>query len=809
MPCRESTVVRIAWYPARTQQVWRFWLEVTSKHMADANKGGSRSRRDVAAMQQRIAELERINDRLEQRVLSLEDERQRLHSIIQNTPVMVDAFDADGRIVFWNRECERVTGYCAGEIVGNVHAWELLYPDPEARHRMLQEFAERGADFRDWELELTRKDGGRRKVLWSNVSSQFPVSGWATWGVGVDVTELKDLDAKLRDSERRYHDLVENMTDVIYSTDLAGVFTSMSRSVQDIIGVEPERIVGTDLRRWVPQTELPKIEAARRRALAGERVLNELTLRDKNGNDSYFEISVAPAKVGDRIVGTQGIIRDITARRNAERALRESEEMLRALFNATTESIFLLDRTGTVLTLNETAARRFGKTVGELAGAKIADVGNDMCPAVVVEHRTQHMREVLREGRALRFEDERMGRYFDTTMFPVFDADGAVQRIAIFGKEITERKELERSLRESEERYRAVVESAGDVITVVDALGILRFMNTTAGRRLGGCPADFIGRSMWELFPKEVADKRMEHVAAAIRAERGTSSIAMTRVLGEDRWYNTTVEPLRDAEGKVIAGLVIARDIHEFKQASDELEAYRERMMRAEHLASLGTLSATLAHEMTQPLTVILLSIQNCLKDLEGTACPKTVVEDLGECLEEASNATAIVQRFRTFARRSSEKVSRKVVVHDVAQRVIRLLAESAHRRGVALETKGLETLPPIDAREKDLEQLFFALSQNAIQAADGIRPSHLCISGQENGDRIELQFRDDCCGIAPEHLDHIFEPFFTTKPAGEGTGLGLCIARRIVSQAGGAIRVDSHAGDGTTFFITMPVQED
>jgi PAS domain S-box-containing protein len=674
---------------------------------------------------------------------------------------------------------------------------------------MLQEYAERETDFRGWELELTRKDGSRRKVLWSNVSREFPVSGWATWGVGIDVTELKELEAKLRDSERRYHDLVENMTDVIYSTDLTGVFTSISRSVQDIFGVEPERVVGTDLRQWVPQTELPKIEAARRRALAGERVLNELTLRDKNGNDGYFEISVAPAKAGDRIVGTQGIIRDITRRSHAEQALRESEEMLRSLFNATTESILLLDPVGTVLTLNETAARRFGKTVAELVGTRIADVGADVFPAQTAEYRTRRISEVLYTGKAVRFEDERAGRCFDTSAYPVFGIDGTVQRITIFGKDVTDRKELERSLRESEERYRAVVESAGDAIAVVDELGVFRFMNTMAGRRLGGRPGDFVGKSMWELFPKEVADKQMEHIAAAVRTEKGISSTMMSNVQGEPRWYNTTVEPLRDAAGKVIAGLIIARDIHEFKQANDELEAYRERMMWAEHLASLGTLSATLAHELTQPLTVILLSIQNCLKDLEGTACLKTVVEDLRECLEEASNATAIIQRFRTFARRSSEKASRKVVVHDVAQRVIRLLAESAHRRGVTLETKGLETLPPIDAREKDLEQLFFALSQNAIQAADGIRPSHLCVSGQQNEDRVELQFKDDCGGIAPEHLDHIFEPFFTTKPAGEGTGLGLCIVRRIVSQAGGAIRVDSHAGDGTTFFITLPVQED
>jgi C4-dicarboxylate-specific signal transduction histidine kinase len=257
----------------------------------------------------------------------------------------------------------------------------------------------------------------------------------------------------------------------------------------------------------------------------------------------------------------------------------------------------------------------------------------------------------------------------------------------------------------------------------------------------------------------------------------------------------------------VIAALVVARDIHDMKRAQEELELYREQMNRAEHLASLGILSATLAHELTQPLTVIRLSIQNSLKDLEGAVCPNAVREDLREGLEELTNATAIVDRFRTFARRSSEKGVRKVALGEVARKVQRLLAESAQRRRITLDMSGLDGLPSIRARETDLSQLFFALSQNAIQAAGGVEDSHLWVSGRCQGESIELEFRDDCAGIAPENLDRIFDPFFTTKPAGEGTGLGLCVVRRIVSQAGGSLRVESTLGRGTVFFITLPIE--
>jgi C4-dicarboxylate-specific signal transduction histidine kinase len=118
---------------------------------------------------------------------------------------------------------------------------------------------------------------------------------------------------------------------------------------------------------------------------------------------------------------------------------------------------------------------------------------------------------------------------------------------------------------------------------------------------------------------------------------------------------------------------------------------------------------------------------------------------------------------------------------------------------------KGLGSLPPIYSNERELEQLFFALLDNAIQAADGKKDRKVLVSGTMRDEHIELRFSDDCGGIAPEHIDKLFEPFFTTKPPGEGTGLGLCIVQRIVAQAGGRIRVKNKPGTGLTFFVTLP----
>ena len=254
--------------------------------------------------------------------------------------------------------------------------------------------------------------------------------------------------------------------------------------------------------------------------------------------------------------------------------------------------------------------------------------------------------------------------------------------------------------------------------------------------------------------------------------------------------------------------MVIARDIHELKLAEEELGLYREKMAQAERLASLGTLSATLAHELNQPLTAISLSIENSLADLETTSCPSSVIEDLKDGLSAVSDVASKVDSLRHFAQESSKEIISKVNLKAVGERILNLLNESARRARVSLHLKDMDKLPFIQSNEKDLEQLFFALVENAIQAADGKKECRLIISGDVKDEHIELRFSDTCGGIAPENLDKIFEPFFTTKSVGERTGLGLCIVERIVTGAGGKIRVESKAGKGTTFFVTLPVKE-
>jgi len=493
-------------------------------------------------------------------------------------------------------------------------------------------------------------------------------------------------------------------------------------------------------------------------------------------------------------------------RKKAEQALKQSEEKFRRITEQGFDVVFSADLDGTLTYASPSAERVFGYNSDEIIGRNAAEfTPESKLPDVI-----QQFRQVA-EGNSISGREVEILRkdgsvaLIELNSAPIRDGDKIIGAQAS-ARDITERRRVENALRESEGKYRTLVESAGETITSVDKNGVFLFMNTTGAERLGGTPEDYIGKKMWDLFPKDIADRQMGSVRRVINTGKGINVIVPTVLQGQMRWYNTTIEPLTQGHSdKAKVVMIIARDIHDIKQAQDELARYREKMAHADRLASLGTLSATVAHELTQPLTVIRLSLDNLLDELKAASSPAAVIEKLQASLTEISNITSVIDRFRTFARKSSVKTVEQVNLKTIAERIVQLLGESARRSRITLQVKDMDQLPPARLNERDFEQLFFALTQNAIQAADGKRPRSLVISGLIRDKSIELRFTDDCGGIAPGDLNSVFMPFFTTKSPDQGTGLGLCIVKDIASRAGGKVSVESDLGKGTAFIITLP----
>jgi PAS domain S-box-containing protein len=497
---------------------------------------------------------------------------------------------------------------------------------------------------------------------------------------------------------------------------------------------------------------------------------------------------------------------NITEHKRAEDELRENEERYRILVENQTDMVVKFDPDGVLLFVSPSYCKTFGKSQDDLIGKKFMPL--------IHEEERERVAELLNnvyrppytayvEERALTKDGWRWQAWLNTA---VLNNEKKVEAVIGVGRDITERKRAEDALRGSEKRFREIFENT--------AVGVYR--TTPDGQILMANPAlvQMLGYSSFE----ELSQRNLEEEGFEPQYQRSmfkeeieregrivsSESIWITRD-GKRLYVIENARAVRYKDDKTLYYEGTVENITKSKQAEEELDMYREKMAHAERLASLGTLSATLAHTLNQPLTTIRLSIENSIAELEKMSCPDTIIEDLKDGLSSVSDVASKVKMLRDIAHKSSKEIVSEVNLKSVAERILKLLKESARRAKVTLSLESMEALPTIFSNEKDLEQLFFALVENAIQAADGKKSRQLIISGDVKDELIELRFTDDCGGIAKKNLDKIFEPFFTTRPVSERTGLGLCIVEHIVSKAGGKVSVESKAGKGSIFFITLP----
>jgi len=498
--------------------------------------------------------------------------------------------------------------------------------------------------------------------------------------------------------------------------------------------------------------------------------------------------------------------KDATEHKKAGEEIKRAAEEWGRTFNAIADLVFIVDKDFTITKMNKALPEALKLKPKDIIGKKCYELlhkSDKPWPGCPFEKTKKD-----KEPRTQEVDDPNIGIPLLITTSPIFDDKGKLVGALHIAKDITEHKRAEEALRVSQQQKRAILDSIPDLAWLKDKEGIYIAANEPLCQAFGMKLEDLIGKTDFDISPEDLAERyRADDQEVMKSGKRKRIEEPWGKKKGERIWIETIKTPIYNNKGEVIGTSGIARDITERKQAEDELSKYREKMARAEQLASLGTLSATIAHRLNSPLTAIRLSIENSLADLETTSCPDTVTEDLKDGLSGVSEVVSIVDSFRDFARKSSEKIVSQVDVKAVAEKIVKLLIESARRGKVSLHLKGMDELPAIYSNEKDLEQLFFALIDNAIQAADGKKSHQLIIDGAVKDKQIELRFADDCGGIAAENLGKIFEPFFTTRPAGEGTGLGLCVVEHIVSRVGGKIHVASKAGEGSTFLVTLPIK--
>ncbi len=377
---------------------------------------------------------------------------------------------------------------------------------------------------------------------------------------------------------------------------------------------------------------------------------------------------------------------------------------------------------------------------------------------------------------------------------------------------VLSRYEVQNRLRRSEERFRAVFESTDDRIFIWSKTGNLLYANGAALNHINKEREAVFGKKYTEIF-SDATDVALLWRDRVVQVSKSAEILHVHDHICEgskEEWVDSTLTPLLAQDGSVFAVAIISRDITESETIKNELNVYREKMMRTEQLASLGVLGATVAHELNQPLTVLRLLTQQSLRRLKK-AKPRddVAIENLSDSLSELDNATKIVQRFREFARKMPRYETAQINLKKNLDKIVAALLPLAKKSGVSIKTQGFSKLPPILANKGELDQIFFIIIQNAIQAAVPGKANTITISACKSGGNVKILFKDNCRGIERENLPKIFEPFFTTKSAKDGTGLGLSIVKDLLEGRGGKIEVESELGVGTCFEVNFPVKAD
>jgi PAS domain S-box-containing protein len=370
--------------------------------------------------------------------------------------------------------------------------------------------------------------------------------------------------------------------------------------------------------------------------------------------------------------------------------------------------------------------------------------------------------------------------------------------------DLSERRRAAEALAASEARFRTVVESAPDGVTILRGATMV-YVNRLGARMLGYAePSHAIGRGVTDLMSPTDAQRAAQRIGELFRSGTRYAEPAEYRsrhIDGRDITVEISSIPI-EYDG-LPAVLAFARDITERK-------AIQEKLVQADRLAAVGTLAAGIAHEINNPLAYVQLGLQYLERELPKLAQDPTRLDDVVARLREvrsgAERVGTIVRDLKTFAR--ADEVARGPVDLRSAIEAALKIADNEIRHRARL-VRDYDDVPPVDGNAARIEQVFLNLLVNATHAlSDGLsETSEIRVSLRTDSKGfVVAEVTDNGTGISPDVISRVFDPFFTTKPLGVGTGLGLPICRSIVQSFGGQIDLASEIGSGTTARVLLPV---
>ena len=740
---------------------------------------------------------------------ALRESEERFRHAFENANDGVCLVDLNGNLMKVNSRMSEIFGYSREELEG-ITVNDIAYPEdqdvsPEFIRRSMSGEIENSI----FEKRYFHKQG---RLIWGQVSSSIvrDAEGNPLYFIShvQDITRRKQAEEGLRESDERYKALFDRSLDCVYIHDLEGNFLDGNPAALDLLGYTKEDISSLNFGSLLPQDQLLNaLQAVKDIEEKGyQKNLIEYKVRRKDGEYVIVESTGSLLYRDNKPYAIQGIARDITERKQAEEALRLSEDKYRNIFNNAQVGLFQTRISdGKVLECNDRFARIYGYDNREKCIEEFVVADHYVDPGT-----RERMLALLDENGAISNFEARFFRVDDSIVWVRFTAriypeKGCLEGICI---DITEEKKAEAALRESEEKYRLLVETANDAIFIAQD-EVVKFPNPKT-IELSGYSSDELNRIPFKnLIHDEDRKMVLERYQRRLRGERppSTYSFRIVNKSGEEIWVQLNAA-LITWEGRP-ATINLLRDITEFKRLELKLQ-------QAQKMEAVGTLAGGIAHDFNNLLQAINGYTQILLMNRKENDPGHRELKAIEDAVERAAQ---LVLQLLTFSRKVETKRRPIDINHEIKE--VRNLLQRTIPRMIDIELHLAEDLRAVNADSGQLQQILMNLGTNARDAMpEGgrlvIETENITLDGEDSwtnlevnpGEYVLLTVSDTGQGIDKETVENIFDPFFTTKEIGKGTGLGLASAYGIIKSHGGHITCYSEAGRGTTFKIYLPVAE-
>ncbi len=732
--------------------------------------------------------------------------------------------DLEGRFLETNAAFRRIFGYPVDKpLPENFHVEDLL---PQDVKHLASGYIE--TIIRDHKSEglmkVSCRDGGERIIEYKN-ALVFDSKGNAIGvrGMGRDITERYLSRKEMKEIEQRYRDIFDNVTDLLFFHDLDGNFDLKQCNPavrQQLVGGNPD-IETVNIREFMPEAYRTGFDEYLKRVKKNGRDEGLFTITNFAGRESVMEYRNSLVSDKDGPIGVRGSARDITDRIVYERALQMSEEKYRTILESIEHGYYEVDTAGDFIFFNDSFCRIFDIPKDELIGKSFKTFIDEETAKKVFEV----FHAVYSTGRDMMWTEwefvTRGGRKisFEASISCIMTRSGKCRGFRGIVRDVTERVTFEQALKESESKYRNILEGIEEGYYETDLNGRYTFMNDSMCRITGFSREELTGMSYKSCMDDENVRRVFEAFRQVFTSGEPLKGFGwdFTRKDGSKVQVESSILLIRDPQGRSAGFKGILQDVTARKKAQEETRLLEERLKNAQKMEALGTLAGGVAHDLNNILSGMVSYPEILLMKIDEDNPLRGPLEKIQK---SGQKAAAVVQDLLTLARRGVA-VKEIVNLNDLIEEYLESSEfgrlQSFHP-DVETDFRHDDSLLNIIGSPAHLSKGIMNLISNAAEAmpAGGTITIETCNlhprdlgeyegNVKEEGWWVSLSVTDTGKGIPDEDIPRIFEPFYTKKKMGfSGTGLGLAVVWGAVQDHGGSVAVTSREGK-TTFTLNFP----